>query len=387
MAINPIQLVGLQRQTPDFVGEFMRGREFKQNQELNAQKNERQNQILQMEQNQYAQQQQALQQEQQAAQDQKEIDFFGRSADYLTGLDPKDRVEAWEAVKEIGQESGFDIPDQFSQYSDSALKDIRAHATIKGYKGGLSSANVQSAESYPGGITKITTRDGQVFVKDAGNRIIGGEAANKAIMAAEDRKADIAGDVRRTQEEGKLDAQGRLQPNVDKQIALSKDAAKLSTEMFKRMGAVEQNISNLEEGVRLVESGAASGPINKWFPSFKPATIALDNLKNRLGLDVLSQVTFGSLSEKELGLALDTAVPANLRGDDLKAWFQERIEPQKKLLAALEDAGIYLAEEGSTIPKLMARRRQQRNDTQANSDDSAPQGNANPQAVKFLGFE
>ena len=58
MAINPVQLVGLQRQTPDFVGDFMRGRQFKQNQELNAQNNERQNQILQMRQDQYAQQQQ-----------------------------------------------------------------------------------------------------------------------------------------------------------------------------------------------------------------------------------------------------------------------------------------------------------------------------------------
>lgn len=170
----------------------------------------------------------------------------------------------------------------------------------------------------------------------------------------------IAGEKSLRSEEGKLDAQGRLLPDVEKQKQLAKDAGNLSTEMFTRMEGVEGNIRNLEEGIRLIDAGANTGPIDKWFPSFKASTVALDNLKNRLGLDVIGSVTFGALSEGELRLALDTAIPPNLNGPELKAWFQERIEPQKKLLAALEDAAIFLAEDGATIPKLMAKRREER---------------------------
>jgi hypothetical protein len=152
----------------------------------------------------------------------------------------------------------------------------------------------------------------------------------------------------------------KLEANREKQKALAKDAAGLSTEIFQRVGSIEENISNMEEGIRLIDAGAATGPVEKWLPSFRAATVKLENLKNRLGLDVIGQVTFGALSESELRVAFDTAVPANLRGEALKEWFQERIENQTKLLNALEDAGIFLAEEGNNIPKLMAKRRKDR---------------------------
>lgn len=176
--------------------------------------------------------------------------------------------------------------------------------------------------------------------------------------------ADAEKAITTSKEEGKLDAQGRLAPNIEKQKALAKDAAGLSTQLFKRLGGLEKNITNLREGIRLIDSGAASGPVDKWFPSYKPQTIALDNLKNRLGLDVIGSITFGALSEKELQVAFDTAVPSNLQPEALKAWFTERIEAQEKLLAAIEDAGIFLAEDGATIPKLMAKRRRERQTTQ-----------------------
>ena len=126
------------------------------------------------------------------------------------------------------------------------------------------------------------------------------------------------------------------------------------------MGGIEENVLNMKEGVRLIDEGANVGPIDKWLPSFKATTVKLDNLKARLGLDVISSVTFGALSAKELEVAFDTAVPPNLQGPALKDWFNERIEKQEKLFAALEDAGIFLAGEGASIPKLMIKRRAER---------------------------
>ena len=166
------------------------------------------------------------------------------------------------------------------------------------------------------------------------------------------------------QEQAKLEEQRRIRPEIERGVGLAKDAANLSAEIFERIGGIEQNIENMREGIRLVDAGAATGPVNKFLPSFRESSIKLDNLKNRLGLDVIGQVTFGALSKQELETAFDTAVPSNLRGDALKSWFQERIDTQTKLLGSLEDAGIFLSEEGATIPKLMARRRQQRKQTE-----------------------
>jgi len=182
--------------------------------------------------------------------------------------------------------------------------------------------------------------------------------------------ADTESTLAEGKEAGKLDAQGRLQPNIDKQRALAKDAAGLSTQIFTRIENVESNIRNMEEGIALIDSGANVGPIDKWLPSFKASTVKMDNLKNRLGLDVIGSVTFGALSAGELKTAFDTAVPSNLTGQPLKAWFQERVEVQTKLLTALEDAGIFLAEEGASIPKLMAKRRAARKSgAQSNTPD------------------
>ncbi len=191
-----------------------------------------------------------------------------------------------------------------------------------------------------------------------------GSSKDERVAGNKQLSTDIASykaEVKAAEEGAKLKTQTELAPNLEKQKLLAKDAGALSTAMFKQMGGIEKNISNLEEGIRLIDAGAATGPIDKWFPSFKESTVALDNLKSRLGIDVIGSVTFGALSEGELKLAMDTAVPSNLKPEALKKWFQERIEPQKKLLAALEDAGIYLAEEGATIPKLMARRRKEKN--------------------------
>lgn len=188
-------------------------------------------------------------------------------------------------------------------------------------------------------------------------------------MALEERRQErverekrFAAEAKRAAEKRRavLEVEEEIKPNIKKQEQLAGDAAKLSTEIFSRIEGVEQNIANLEEGIRLIDEGAAAGPVNKWLPSLRESTVKLENLKNRLGLDVIGQVTFGALSKQELETAFDTAVPSNLKGDALKRWFQERIDNQKKLLSSLEDAGIYLAQKDSTIPGLMARRRQQR---------------------------
>ena len=93
----------------------------------------------------------------------------------------------------------------------------------------------------------------------------------------------------------------------------------------------DETIRNLNDAYDAVEAGANTGWVDDWFPSMTAATISLKNAQNRLGLNVIGSVTFGALSEGELKLALDTALPTSMEEPALKAWIKERIEAKQKL--------------------------------------------------------
>ena len=110
------------------------------------------------------------------------------------------------------------------------------------------------------------------------------------------------------------------------------------------------NIATLEEAKRLVlEEGANTGVIANRLPNWKASTIALDTVKNELGLDVVGSVTFGALSEGELNLALSTALPTNLSEEDLVDWIDRKIVAQQKLQEYLYNQAIFLADGDKTI--------------------------------------
>ncbi len=85
------------------------------------------------------------------------------------------------------------------------------------------------------------------------------------------------------------------------------------------------------------------------FPSWKDSTIALDNVKNRLGLDVVGSVTFGALSASELDLALNTALPTNKTEEGLVKWIEGKIVAQEKLQDYLYEQAIFLADGDKTV--------------------------------------
>jgi hypothetical protein len=109
------------------------------------------------------------------------------------------------------------------------------------------------------------------------------------------------------------------------------------------MMTVQKNISTLEDAKRALESGAQTGYFAQFIPDVSASAVELQNVRNRLGLDVVSSVTFGALSESELNMALDTGLPESMDEDYLKGWVQERIDAKKKLLDNLSEAANFLA--------------------------------------------
>jgi hypothetical protein len=190
----------------------------------------------------------------------------------------------------------------------------------------------QASEILDGGLIVFAGKDGTSRVIRAGsNEEVTGQEALDAITEAEELGIRI-----QTERAG-----GR---------AAATFAVTASGEAFEKILSSRTNIANLREAKRLIlEEGANTGFIVDNFPSWKDSTIALDNVKNRLGLDVVGSVTFGALSASELDLALNTALPTNKTEEGLVKWIEDKIVAQEKLQDYLYEQAIFLADGDKTV--------------------------------------
>lgn len=140
----------------------------------------------------------------------------------------------------------------------------------------------------------------------------------------------------------------KTEPTIEASKAAAKAAIKRSENAFDKIGQIRKGIANIDEAIRLIDEGAATGVVAARLPSVRASSIELDNLQGRLGLDVIGNTTFGALSESELKFALATALPKTLKGPDLKRWLQRKKESQQKLSAYLERVATFLGTPGNT---------------------------------------
>ena len=190
---------------------------------------------------------------------------------------------------------------------------------------------VQSSKILDGNVTITVFSDGRREVRGPNGDIVTGETAFKVIKEAEDRGIDIQ----------KYRAGGRRAAVV---------AVNTSLTAFDQVLKSRSNIANLTEAKRLIiEEGANTGFIVNNLPNWKDSSIALNTVKNELGLDVVGSVTFGALSQGELTLALNTALPTNLSEDALVDWIDRKISAQGKLQDYLYAQATYLADGDKTI--------------------------------------
>lgn len=130
-------------------------------------------------------------------------------------------------------------------------------------------------------------------------------------------------------------------------------AIKQSQEAIKQLGSIKKSISNIEDAIVAIDEGANTGAIASRLPSITQASIELDNVRARMGLDVIGATTFGALSKGELDLALGTALPTGLSPPQLRDWLVRKKDAQNKLAAELEGAAIFLGQPGNTPAKYL----------------------------------
>ncbi len=248
--------------------------------------------------------------------DNKSIDptvtaFANEIANQWDNLDDKDRASA---IKDL------------TQVNNTALdrNQRRAEAGVGG------SDKVQSSKVTPDGTTIVVMKNGTTKVISALGDELKGQARADAIKASEEFGATTQGSRAQSRGIGDLTA---------KQVG----------QAFAEVGKIKKNIGNIDEAIAAIDAGANTGVIASKLPNINAASIQLANIRNQLGLDVIGSVTFGALSEGELNLALDTALPTTLAPKDLKVYLVNKKNAQTKLAGYLSKQATYLQKPGNTL--------------------------------------
>ena len=189
---------------------------------------------------------------------------------------------------------------------------------------------VQSSKVTPNGTTIIVMKDGTTRVVSATGENLTGQARADAIIASEQFGAETQGTRAQARVGGELTA---------KEVGAA----------FAQIGKIKKNIGNIDDAIKAIDDGASTGVIASKFPNITTASITLNNVRSQLGLDVIGSVTFGALSEGELNLALDTALPTTLRPQALKQYLTEKKAAQEKLVGYLTKQVSYLNKPGNNL--------------------------------------
>jgi hypothetical protein len=208
---------------------------------------------------------------------------------------------------------------------------------------------LRSSEILPDGTIVGVTDQGPVVYSPTGE-VVTGEAAATAIRQAQEFGAEVRQAREAAAATGRLETERELAAGAAGARAAGTAGIEVGRQTFERIGPIRSNISNLERAIELVEEeGANTGVLASRFPAWSASTIELRQLQNVLGLDVIGSVTFGALSEGELQLALDTALPTNLSEDALADWLRRKRDAQEALVDNLTMQANFLSVPGRTL--------------------------------------
>lgn len=293
----------------------------------------------------------------------------------------KERTEAKAKNKTVEYLRGLPNGEELVKLAEIAGPKAVASHLMKQQFGGGGDANVQSSQSLPdqSGVI-MTMRDGSIAVKTIGGETLTGQQALDFARTANETYTAQQRDIYGARREGTLGA--------DVELGAAAEAAKKSGGLTIERGfeaydnAVKAGsaLTTMDNAIAAIDDGAKSGVIYNMMPNVTESSAALGTAMNQMGLDVISSVTFGALSESEMNLAMETAVPRNLGPEELRSYLVEKRDAQAKAREALMAAARYLTQPGNTISGWL--------DQQAQSEPLpsaiSPQGRTyNPETRKF----
>ena len=210
-------------------------------------------------------------------------------------------------------------------------------------------STVQTSTAYGNGTVHKVMRDGTTQVTNPSGEVVTGEAAAQTIADANAAEVAQRGDIKGTERTEVLGADINLGAKAAQVKAEGAILPELALEARNSYTRIRTNIANYDLALDALDEGAAVGAFMNLVPSVTQASIDLDNIRNRLGLDIIGAATFGALSKGELDLALSTGLPTNKSEEGLRKWITERRDAQIKLANELRGAAAYLSKRGSTL--------------------------------------
>ncbi|AIM40650.1 MULTISPECIES: glucosaminidase domain-containing protein [unclassified Sulfitobacter] len=214
---------------------------------------------------------------------------------------------------------------------------------------GANSTKVQSSVVLDDGTSVLVMNDGSRRVLSPTGDAVQGQEAADAIRSAREYTVDNQRDIYGARRTGTLEADVDLAGAAKGAEELGKASIAAGVSAWEDYGKLQSSIGTIGEAITAIDNGADSGMIAKYLPNVTEASASLNNAMDRMGLDVVGSVTFGALSEGELRLAMNTAVPRDLSPPELRSWLTKKQAAQQKAATMLSDAAQYLTRPGNTI--------------------------------------
>jgi len=163
-------------------------------------------------------------------------------------------------------------------------------------------------------------------------------------------------------EEGIADEIGKTEATISQRKKFGEmtgsSRAKSIDKGFDRIVKIDKGIFNIDRAITALKSGAGTGAIEKFLPSFKAASVELEQIQNELALDVIGGVTLGAISEAELNLVKLVALPAGLDEPQLIKHLEDRRAAQQKLRAYFQEQINFLDQGGTVAGFLRSKERE-----------------------------
>ena len=248
---------------------------------------------------------------------------------------------------------GFEDPAKYLTQVDQANQATEL-AKAKAVLGTGSSTGVAGSRpfkvlaAWKNGLVQYLTKDGQMVVKQFNKEYTDPVQIKKLIDTAnqDSYRVDL--------ETGTVEAEiAGLKKGKEGAFEIAKSQMAEAQKVIPRLVG---NIQNYKEGIAAINDGAQSGFFMSMLPSMRRSSIQLDNVVNRLGLDVVGSVTFGALSAGELSMAMSTAAPTSFAPEYLKEWFENRIKAKENLLKVSEDIARFLSDGDKTMADYYERK-------------------------------
>ena len=137
---------------------------------------------------------------------------------------------------------------------------------------------------------------------------------------------------------------------ADKQRVVlgAKDIQAIKTDYFNQLATARSTKNLYEQALKQLEAGAGTGFLESRLPNFTNAAALLENVRQQIGLTLLSDAGLTPVSNADLQVLLNAAIPFEAGEEAVKQWVKDKIAAYDKLIPVL-DKGVDHFERGKSM--------------------------------------